>query len=233
MGILSVMHRVFGPAVEPTRFLVIGLDAAGKTTMLYKLKIGRVETTIPTIGFNVETVEYRTLHFTSWDVGGRDRIRPLWRHYYKQVCGLIFVVDSNDRDRVEDAREELQKTLNEQELKDVALLVFANKQDLSSAMTVPELTDKLGLSSLRDRQWYIQPSCAPSGEGLHEGLDWLHGAVARKRAGVKAATEGSAEEEEPEEQKAKGASTWSGVLATLKAVSSSSLMSSKFWLSLL
>lgn len=86
----------------------VGLDAAGKTTILYKLKLGEIVTTIPTIGFNVETVEYKNICFTVWDVGGQDKIRPLWRHYFQNTQGLIFVVDSNDRDRINEAEKELQ-----------------------------------------------------------------------------------------------------------------------------
>lgn len=82
------------------------------------------------IGFNVETVEYKNIQFTVWDVGGQDKIRPLWRHYFQNTQGIIFVVDSNDRERVTEAREELQRMLNEDELRDAMLLVFANKQDL-------------------------------------------------------------------------------------------------------
>merc|ERR1711874_586737 len=115
------------------RILMVGLDAAGKTTILYKLKLGEVVTTIPTIGFNVETVEYKNISFTVWDVGGQDKIRPLWRHYYQGTQGLIFVVDSNDRERIGEARDELNKTLNEDEMRDAILLVFANKQDLPNA----------------------------------------------------------------------------------------------------
>ena len=88
--------------------LTVGLDAAGKTTILYKLKLGEVVTTIPTIGFNVESVEYKNICFTVWDVGGQDKIRPLWRHYFQNTQGLIFVVDSNDRDRITEAEKELQ-----------------------------------------------------------------------------------------------------------------------------
>lgn len=84
------------------------MDAAGKTTILYKLKLGEIVTTIPTIGFNVETVEYKNICFTVWDVGGQDKIRPLWRHYFQNTQGLIFVVDSNDRDRIGEAEKELQ-----------------------------------------------------------------------------------------------------------------------------
>jgi ADP-ribosylation factor protein 1 len=125
-------------------------------------------------GFNVETVEYKNISFTVWDVGGQDKIRPLWRHCkrhktctcptflkinfidFQNTQGIIFVVDSNDRERVAEAREELQRMLNEDELRDALLLVFANKQDLPNAMNASEITDKLGLHGLRQRTWFIQ-----------------------------------------------------------------------------
>ncbi|OCT75402.1 hypothetical protein XELAEV_18030581mg [Xenopus laevis] len=167
----NLFKGLFGK--KEMRILMVGLDAAGKTTILYKLKLGEIVTTIPTIGFNVETVEYKNISFTVWDVGGQDKIRPLWRHYFQNTQGLIFVVDSNDRERVNEAREELMRMLAEDELRDAVLLVFANKQDLPNAMNAAEITDKLGLHSLRHRNWYIQATCATSGDGLYEGLDWL------------------------------------------------------------
>merc|ERR1712072_622702 len=134
MGLLmsKVWERMVGK--QEMRILMVGLDAAGKTTILYKLKLGEVVSTIPTIGFNVETVEYKNISFTVWDVGGQDKIRPLWRHYYENVQGVIFVVDSNDKDRMEEAESELSRLLVEPQLKDAHLLVFANKQDLPDAM---------------------------------------------------------------------------------------------------
>ncbi|XP_022082126.1 uncharacterized protein LOC110974632 [Acanthaster planci] len=167
----SLFKGLFGK--KEMRILMVGLDAAGKTTILYKLKLGEIVTTIPTIGFNVETVEYKNISFTVWDVGGQDKIRPLWRHYFQNTQGLIFVVDSNDRERANEAREELNRMLQEDELRDAVLLVFANKQDLPNAMNAAEVTDKLGLHKLRSRSWYIQATCATSGDGLYEGLDWL------------------------------------------------------------
>nr|GEY82689.1 ADP-ribosylation factor 2-like [Tanacetum cinerariifolium] len=167
-------------AKREMRILMVGLDAAGKTTILYKLKIGEIVTTIPTIGFNVESVEYKNISFTVWDIGGQDKLRPLWRFYFQNTEGIIFAVDSNDRDRVLEARDELHKILNEDELRDAVLLVLANKQDLPNAMNAAEITDKLGLHSLRKRPWYIQSTCATSGEGLYEGLDWLSKNIANK-----------------------------------------------------
>jgi len=177
LTISSLFNRLFGK--KQVRILMVGLDAAGKTTILYKLKLGEIVTTIPTIGFNVETVEYKNICFTVWDVGGQDKIRPLWRHYFQNTEGLIFVVDSNDRERISEAQDELMKMLNEDELRDAVLLVFANKQDLPNAMNAAELTEKLGLNSLRGRKWYIQATCATQGQGLYEGLDWLSNELAK------------------------------------------------------
>jgi len=124
-------------------------------------------------GFNVETVEYKNISFTVWDVGGQDKIRPLWRHYYQNTQGLIFVTDSNDVDRMTDAREELHKMVNEAELREAVILVFANKQDLPKALGASEVSKKLALDSLRGRTWWVQACCATTGDGLYEGLDWL------------------------------------------------------------
>ncbi|KAI0277346.1 ARF/SAR [Russula aff. rugulosa BPL654] len=178
LNISRALAGIFGK--KEMRILMVGLDAAGKTTILYKLKLGEIVTTIPTIGFNVETVEYKNISFTVWDVGGQDKIRPLWRHYFQNTQGIIFVVDSNDRERVSEAREELQRMLNEDELRDALLLVFANKQDLPNAMNASEITDKLGLQGLRQRTWYIQAACATSGDGLYEGLEWLSANIKRR-----------------------------------------------------
>jgi len=178
LAISSLFQRMFGN--KQVRILMVGLDAAGKTTILYKLKLGEIVTTIPTIGFNVETVDYKNISFTVWDVGGQDKIRPLWRHYFQNTQGLIFVIDSNDRERIQEAQEELNRMLGEDELRDAVLLVFANKQDLPNAMDAAEITNKLGLQQLRNRDWYIQATCATSGNGLYEGLDWLSSKVASK-----------------------------------------------------
>lgn len=145
-----------------------------------------------------------------WDVGGQDKIRPLWRHYYEDAQGVIFVVDSNDAGRFAEARNELQSMLAEAELRDATLLVYANKQDLPNAKSVAEVTDALQLSQLKNRRWYIQGisihcsfvfrlfvccsvddvltwkktgCCGPSGQGLYEGLDWLSAEMGKRQAG--------------------------------------------------
>lgn len=167
----KLLSKVFGN--REIRILMLGLDAAGKTTILYKLKLGQSVTTIPTVGFNVETVKYRNVKFNIWDVGGQDKIRPLWRHYYTGTQGLIFVVDSADHDRLDEARQELHRIVNDREMVEAVVLVFANKQDLPEAIKPQELQERLGLSKIRDHLWSVQPSCASTGDGLYEGLTWL------------------------------------------------------------
>lgn len=156
------------------RVVVLGLDQAGKTTILFKLKENEVVNTIPTIGFNVETVEHRNLNFTIWDVGGDPKLRPLWRHYYLNTQALVFVVDSADADRLEESYDELSMLMSEKQLKDAVLLIFANKQDLPNALSIDAVTERLALHRLcYGRSWLIQPCNAKSGEGLWEGLEWL------------------------------------------------------------
>ncbi|KAA8536226.1 hypothetical protein F0562_028704 [Nyssa sinensis] len=183
------------------KILMLGLDASGKTTILYKLKLGEIIHTVPynrwsdillnkgiispsvsiSFGFNVEAVKYKNIDFIVWDVGGQEKIRPLWKYYFRNTQGLIFVVDSNDRERISEARNELHRILSEGELHDATLLVFANKQDLPHAMCISEVADKLGLHSLTQRRWYIQSTSATSGQGLYEGLDWLSSNISTRQ----------------------------------------------------
>uniref|UniRef100_A0A6U2CGW4 ADP-ribosylation factor n=1 Tax=Hemiselmis andersenii TaxID=464988 RepID=A0A6U2CGW4_HEMAN len=156
------------------RILLVGLDGAGKTTLLYKLKLHETVTTIPTIGFNTEEVTYRNITFCMWDVGGQERIRALWRHYYHGTHAVIFMVDSCDSDRLSDSRDELVTMVNDDELRNACVLVLANKQDLPNAMSTHKIADGLGLFNLPSRiKWHVQSTVAVSGEGVYEGLDWL------------------------------------------------------------
>ena len=166
---------------KEVRILMLGLDAVGKTTILYQLKMGETVKTIPTLGFNVERIENKNFNFNIWDVGGQDKIRVLWKHYYQNTDGLIFVVDSNDQDRIEDAAEELKKMLAEEELKDCCVLVMANKQDLNGALAPGEVTEKLQMGALKGRTWLVQGTSATTGQGLKEGLDWMASVLLKKK----------------------------------------------------
>lgn len=174
MGLL--ISRVFDAfaGAKPRRVVFLGLDAAGKTTVLYNLNLGEVVHTIPTIGFNVETLSHKNLTLACWDIGGQKKIRALWYHYFQGTDAVVFVIDSNDRHRIEEAKEELYHVMNHDLLVNAALLVYANKQDLPNVMTTAEIVDKLELSqNFRTRKWQVQGCVAVEGSGLYDGLDWL------------------------------------------------------------
>lgn len=167
----SVWCRLLGRG--DVRILMVGLDNAGKTTILYQLKFGKVISSVPTIGFNVETVSYKNISFTVWDIGGQDKIRNLWRVYFQGSQGIIFVIDSTDRERIPVVKTELMRLLGEDELENVHLLILANKQDMENAMSATEIREQLGLNDLQKRSWFVQATCATKADGLTEGLDWL------------------------------------------------------------
>lgn len=156
---------------------MLGLCDAGKTTILYRLKLGEVIATVPTIGQVVETIEYKNLNFEICEIGGGDKIWPLYRILFptEHSQDLIFVVNSHDREQIDRAGYEL-KTLWDDSFprRDVALLIYANKQDLPDAMSEAEIIEKLDLRSFQNKNWHVQTSCAVTGDGLYEGLEWLY-----------------------------------------------------------
>lgn len=141
--------------------------------VLYKLKLGTTENTVPTVGFNVETIKYKNILINAWDIGGQKRLRALWRHYYSGTDILVFVVDSADLDRLEKAKLELFKVLSDKELKNCEIIILANKQDLKNAINPKELIEKFDLNNLKTHQWKIIPTIATEGTGLPELLDWI------------------------------------------------------------
>ncbi|KAK8283582.1 hypothetical protein V6Z12_D08G104800 [Gossypium hirsutum] len=173
MGILFT--KLFSSLLgnKEARILVLGLDNAGKTTILYRLQMGEVVSTIQAIGFNVETVQYNNIKFQVWDLGGQTSIRPYWRCYFPNTQAIIYVVDSSDTDRLVIAKEEFHAILEEEELRGAVVLIFANKQDLPGALDAAAVTEALELHKLKSRQWAIFKTSAIKGEGLFEGLDWL------------------------------------------------------------
>ena len=172
----AIFTRLFNQKKDQ-RVLMVGLDGAGKTTLLYRLKLGEVRVTIPTIGFNVEEVQYKKIKFTVWDIGGQDRIRPLWVHYFNGVTALVYVIDINDIQRTQEMMDELQKLLITDELSDIPVLIYANKIDMRTyerkQITANELYNRVN-SFMKHRNFLIQECSAVTGEGLYEGLEWLN-----------------------------------------------------------
>lgn len=189
--ISNLIKKVFGNA--SARGLIVGLDASGKTTVLYKLKLGEVVTTIPTIGFNVESIVWKGMELTMWDVGGCDKIRPLWRHYFENTQFMVVVVDSADIERMSSNDDDysmlntaealMHSMLSDDELRDTIVLVLASKQDLPGALSPDEVAKRIKAHNIR-QPYHIQGCCATSGDGLYEGLNWVHEMMVKKQSGV-------------------------------------------------
>ncbi|XP_028986804.1 ADP-ribosylation factor-like protein 14 [Betta splendens] len=177
MSVASV-HVVMGQrgSTQPeVRVLILGLDNAGKSTLLYRLKHRASACTVPTIGFNVEMLEARRnrkpIALTLWDVGGQGKMREHWPSFHADTAAVVFVVDSSDRGRLNEARRELENTLRSEQLRERPLVLLANKQDVCGALTVTELKDKFNLRKICfDRDWFVQPCSASTGFGVEEAF---------------------------------------------------------------
>ncbi|XP_053118114.1 ADP-ribosylation factor-like protein 5B isoform X1 [Hemicordylus capensis] len=155
------------------KVIIVGLDNAGKTTILYQFLMNEVVHTSPTIGSNVEEIVVKNTHFLMWDIGGQESLRSSWNTYYSNTEFIILVVDSIDRERLSITKEELYRMLAHEDLRKAAVLIFANKQDMKGCMTAAEISKYLTLSSIKDHPWHIQSCCALTGEGLCQGLEWM------------------------------------------------------------
>lgn len=172
MGLLKILKKTKEKEKE-IRLLILGLDNAGKTTILKKFNGEDIDKISPTLGFNIKTLQYQDFKLNVWDVGGQTTIRSYWRNYFEQTDGLIWVVDSSDKMRLEDCKKELHSLLKQEKLVGATLLIFCNKQDIEGALSVNEIKEFLDLENMVTRHWGIIPCSAKTGEGLLEGIDWL------------------------------------------------------------
>ncbi|XP_070622796.1 ADP-ribosylation factor-like protein 2 [Erythrolamprus reginae] len=172
MGLLSILKKMRQKERE-LRLLMLGLDNAGKTTILKKFNGDEIDTISPTLGFNIKTLEHRGFKLNIWDVGGQKSLRSYWRNYFESTDGLIWVVDSADQQRLEDCKKELETLLVEERLSGATLLIFANKQDLPGALNTSAIQEALDLDSIVSHHWCIQGCSAYTGENLLAGIDWL------------------------------------------------------------
>eukprot|EP01135_Chromosphaera_perkinsii_P008932 Nk52_evm42s1524 gene=Nk52_evmTU42s1524 len=172
MGLLTLLRKLKRNDRE-VRILLLGLDNGGKTTLLKSLASEDITQITPTQGFNIKSVLREGCKFNVWDIGGQKAIRPYWKNYFENADCLIYVIDSADKKRMEETGFELQTLLEEEKLKGIPLIVFANKQDLVNALPASEVSECLNLASIRDRKWQIQPCSAISGEGVQDGMEWV------------------------------------------------------------
>lgn len=172
MGLLSLLRKLKKTNKE-IRLLLLGLDNAGKTSILRKLAKEDISHTMPTQGFHVKSVQQGNFQLNVWDIGGQKSIRPYWSNYFENCDALVYVIDSADDRRLEETGLELNELLEEDLLAGIPLLVFANKQDLIGALEADEIAEGLELHNIRDRQWYIQACSAMTGDGLDDGMSWV------------------------------------------------------------
>lgn len=163
---------------------MLGLDNSGKTSILKRLSDEDITHIMPTQGFNIKSLMHEGFKLNVWDIGGQKTIRPYWKNYFENTDALIYVVDSSDRRRLEEASDELQELMEEDKLAGIPILVFANKQDLMSATPPDEVVDAMSLMEVKDRPWQIQPASAKTGVGLQEGMEWVVGQVGKGGPGA-------------------------------------------------
>jgi len=172
MGLLTILRKLRVKERE-MRVLILGLDNAGKSTIVKKVSGQTTDTISPTLGFNIETVQFESFALNVWDIGGQTSLRSYWRNYFEQTDALVWVVDSADVRRLLDCRRELHELLTQEKLAGASLLVLANKQDIKGALSHEQIAKVLDLATIKNRHWRIQGSSAMTGGGLVEGIDWL------------------------------------------------------------
>ncbi|XP_041737815.1 ADP-ribosylation factor-like protein 4D [Coregonus clupeaformis] len=178
----------FLPNFQSLHVVVIGLDSAGKTSLLYRLKLREFVETIPTKGFNTERIKVAVgssraaTTFQVWDVGGQEKLRPLWKSYTRRTDGLVFVVDAAETERIEEAKVELHRISRSAENQGVPVLVLANKQDLDSAVSAVEVEKALALHELSNSTLHHTQGCsALNGQGLQPGLEKLYEMILKRK----------------------------------------------------
>ncbi|CAD8089619.1 unnamed protein product [Paramecium primaurelia] len=172
MGLLKIIKKTKEREKE-MRLLILGLDNAGKTTILKKFNGEDISQISPTLGFNIKTLSYNGYKLNCWDVGGQQTIRSYWKNYFEQTDGLIWVVDSTDKARLDDCKKELQNLLKQEKLIGATLLIFCNKQDVPKSLSLQQIREYLELDLIQTRHWGIIACSAVTGDGLLEGIDWI------------------------------------------------------------
>ena len=163
----------FFKGIKVINLILFGLDSGGKTTILYQLKLNKCVTTIPTIGFNLEAVKLQNLNINIFDLGGGERFQRLWGHFIKKSTGIIYVVDSNDKERIKENVIELQRILNLPESTNFPVLIMANKQDILTSFSPEDIAHFFEIGELKRRKWKVQGTCGITGQGIREGFEWI------------------------------------------------------------
>lgn len=172
MGLLHFLRKLKLKEKE-MRILFLGLDNAGKSSVIKAFMGQSIDDLSPTLGFEIKAVECLGYRLNCWDVGGQSTIRAYWRNYFEATDGVVWVVDSTDRERMALCKQELDLILKQERLANSSLLIFANKQDVGGAMTAEEIRDALDLDKIERRHYSINPCSAATRAGIVEGITWI------------------------------------------------------------
>ncbi len=170
--IFSKILDFFSRSRSNFKIIILGIQNAGKTTILYRLSLGQLVQTTPTIGSNVEEISYNNVKLQAWDLGGQESTRSVWDVYFVNTDAIIYVIDTHDTN-YEESKNQFYKLLENEALKNAVILIYANKQDLAGAKRVNEIIQIYELESITNHIWHIQPCSAQTGEGLVTGMKWL------------------------------------------------------------
>ncbi|BET02645.1 ADP-ribosylation factor-like protein [Nesidiocoris tenuis] len=172
MGFQKILKKMKAKEKE-MRILILGLDNAGKTTILKHLNHEDPTTISPTLGFNIKTIVYGDYKLNMWDVGGQKSLRSYWKNYFESTDGIVWVVDSVDTRRLDDCRRELHALIEEERLVGASVLVLANKVDLPGAASLEDIRERLELDNVTTHHWKIVRVSAMTGENVVPAVGWL------------------------------------------------------------
>ena len=177
----KIYKQIFGK--KYFQILLLGLDGSGKSTILSTLNNNESLKILPSIGIHIETIVYKDiLNIISWDLGGASRMRELFKIFYPDTDGLIIVVDSADKERLDyEGKDFFDFLLEEEELKNCPLLIMANKKDMKDTLSLKEISERFEMENYDNRKWCIKGVSGKTNEGLEESLLWIISSIKEQK----------------------------------------------------
>ncbi|EPY54200.1 ADP-ribosylation factor Alp41 [Schizosaccharomyces cryophilus OY26] len=183
MGLLTILRKQKLKEKE-ARVLLLGLDNAGKTTILKRLLNENISTVSPTFGFQIRTINVEGLHLTVWDIGGQKTLRSFWKNYFESTEAIIWVIDSLDESRLQECKYQLHELLLEEKLLNISLLILANKSDAAGSLNAKKIEQLLHLDVLKSQHYGIFSVSAITGDGIQEAMYWLASDLKESKMGI-------------------------------------------------
>ncbi len=172
MSLIELL-RGYNKLKKEPNILILGLDNAGKTTLINYLTGENNKKVTVTQGVNAKSIQCGGIKLNVYDLGGQKKLREYWKYYYENVDGLIYVVDGSDENRIDECNEAFQSLLNEEKLKGVPVLCYGNKTDLEGCLEPDEIINRLKMNDITERDWCLHACSALKGTGIQDGIKWI------------------------------------------------------------